>query len=123
MPCGTATWRRPLYRWMRIGMATVTPPSCARNIIASPGKSTVVSLMLFAPLPWGRPCVPPPAPHPAPGSRELLRAAFRRADPACAAARPDGRLAPTRQVDHRLLTPRLRRGPCQHIPWRRIEHL
>ncbi|MCW5260453.1 hypothetical protein D8B29_08865 [Verminephrobacter eiseniae] len=30
---------------MRIGMATVTPPSCARNIIASPGNSTVVSLM------------------------------------------------------------------------------
>src|SRR6218665_322092 len=99
---------------MRIGIATVTPPSCARNIIASPGNSTVVSLMLFAPLPWVRPCVPPPAPHPAP---------FRRADPACAAARPDGRVAPTRQVDHRLLTPRLRRGPCQHIPWRRIEHL
>src|SRR6218665_4035079 len=108
---------------MRIGIATVTPPSCSRNIIASPGNSTVVSLMLFAPLPWVRPSVPPPAPHPAPRSPELLRAAFRRSDTACAAARPDGRVAATRQVDHRLLTPRLRRGPCQHIPWRRIEHL
>src|SRR6218665_4109689 len=91
---------------MRIGMATVTPPSFERNIIASPGNSTVVSLMPVHPRRcspfFGLRCVP----HPAPGSRchwganaPASRWATRRcALPATArgGAAPAERVAPTR---------------------------